>query len=272
MIAECQKATMESRAFNAELDRTAHLERQSQMTQSLRGKVVVVTGASSGIGRAIVRLFATEGAELALAARSTEKLEALAREIGGDPLVLPTDLAKPSDVDRMIAKTFERHGRVDVLMANAGAYKPGLAAEADPDEWDHMLAVNVNSVFRAVRAVLPQMISRKSGDIVVTSSIAGHQVLKDEPVYSASKHAIQTFVHAVRRQVAQHNIRVGAISPGTVLNELWGYHEKADIERRVATHEGLRSEDVAEACLFMLTRPRHVTIRDLVMLPQAQDI
>ena len=96
-----------------------------------------------------------------------------------------------------------------------------------------MLAVNVNSVFRAVRAVLPHMIAQRSGDICVTSSIAGHQAMQSEPVYSASKHALQTFVHAVRRQIAPHNIRIGAISPGTVLNELWGYNEKADIDRRV---------------------------------------
>jgi ribitol 2-dehydrogenase len=242
------------------------------MNQSLRGKVVVVTGASSGIGRAIVRLFAAEGAELALAARSTKKLETLAGEIGGDPLVLTTDLAIPSDVDRMISSTLGRFGRVDVLMANAGVYMPGLASEGDPAEWDNMLAVNVNSVFRAVRAVLPHMIAQRSGDIFVTSSIAGHQVMQSEPVYSASKHALQAFVHAVRRQIAPHNIRIGAISPGTVLNELWGYKEKADIDRRVETHEGLRSEDVAEACLWMLSRPRHVTIRDIVMLPQNQDV
>jgi ribitol 2-dehydrogenase len=242
------------------------------MSQSLRDKIVVVTGASSGIGRAIARLFAAEGAKLVLAARSGEKIEALAREIGGSALPLTTDLAKPADVDRMIERALKHYGRVDVLMANAGAFVPGLAAEGDPAAWDNMLAVNVNSVFRAVRAVLPSMIAQRSGDILVTSSIAGHETMRMEPVYSASKHAIQAFVHSVRRQVASHSIRVGAISPGTVLNELWGYSEKAEIDRRVAAHEGLRSEDVAEACLFMLTRPPHVTIRDLVILPQNQDI
>jgi ribitol 2-dehydrogenase len=242
------------------------------MSQSIRDKVVVVTGASSGIGRAIARLFAAEGAKLSLAARSTGKLESLARELGSDALVLTVDLASPADVDRMIEQTLQRFGRVDVLMANAGAFVPGLAAEGDPDAWDNMLAVNVSSVFRAIRAVLPSMIERQSGDIVVTSSIAGHEVMRNEPAYSASKHAIQTFVHAVRRQVAPHNIRIGAVAPGTVLNELWGLSEPAEIDRRVAKHEGLRSEDVAEACLWMLTRPRHVTIRDLVILPQGQDI
>ena len=125
---------------------------------------------------------------------------------------------------------------------------------------------------RSVRAVLPGMIARQSGDIIVTSSIAGHQALRWEPVYSATKHAVQSFVHGVRRQIAPHKIRIGAIAPGTVLNELWGVTDPTEIDRRAELREGLRSEDVAEACLWMLTRPPNVTIRDLVMLPQNQDI
>lgn len=242
------------------------------MKQSIGGKVVIVTGASSGIGKAIARLFSAEGARLVLAARSTEKLETLAAEIGGDPLVLSIDLSQPADVERMAGETLTRFGHVDVLMANAGIYVPGNAADGDPDVWDNMIAVNMNSVFRSVRAVLPGMIARQSGDIIVTSSIAGHQDLHWEPVYSATKHAVQSFVHGVRRQIAPHNIRIGAIAPGTVLNELWGVTDPAEVDRRAGLREGLRSEDVAEACLWMLTRPPNVTIRDIVMLPQNQDI
>ena len=242
------------------------------MNQSIRGKVAIVTGASSGIGRAIARLFAAEGARLALAARSTDKLEKLAGEIGPAPLILSIDLAQPAEVERMVAETLAHFGRVDVLMANAGVYVPGEAAEGDPDAWDNLIAVNVSSVFRSVHAVLPGMIAQRSGDIVVTSSIAGHQALREEPVYSASKHAVQTFVHTVRRQVAPHNIRIGAVAPGTVLTELWGVTDPAEVDRRAGLREGLRSEDVAEACLWVLTRPPNVTIRDLVMLPQNQDI
>ena len=242
------------------------------VNQSIRGKVAIVTGASSGIGRAIARLFAAEGARLALAARSTDKLEKLAGEIGPAPLILSIDLAQPVEVERMVAETLAHFGRVDVLMANAGVYIPGEAAVGDPSAWDNLLAVNVSSVFRSVRAVLPGMIAQGSGDIIVTSSIAGHQALRGEPVYSASKHAVQTFVHTVRRQVAPHNIRIGAVAPGTVLNELWGVTDPAEVDRRAGLREGLRSEDVAEACLWVLTRPPNVTIRDLVMLPQNQDI
>jgi len=144
--------------------------------------------------------------------------------------------------------------------------------DGDPDEFDKIIAINVNSVVRMVHAALPEMIARRSGDVIVTSSISGHQAIHWEPVYSATKHAVQSFVHGVRRQVSRHNVRVGALAPGMVLNELWGIDDPAEIERRASAHEGLVSEDVAEALLFMLTRPAHVTIRDLVMLPQNQDL
>ncbi len=242
------------------------------MTQSIAGKVILITGASSGIGRAMARLFATAGARLALAARSTGKLEALAKEIGGSPLVLATDLTQPADVDRMVEQTISHYGRLDAFIANAGIYVPGEAAEGDPAAWEEMIAINVSSVFRAIRAALPHMIGRRSGDIIVTSSVSGHQAIHWEPVYSATKHAVQSFVHGVRRQVAKDNVRIGSLAPGMVLNALWGYTDPAAIERDIALHKGLRSEDVAEACLFMLTRPANVTIRDLVMLPQNQDI
>ena len=175
-------------------------------------------------------------------------------------------------LDAALARIDAHFGRIDVLFANAGLYIPGDVAEGEPDAWDRLLTLNVNAVFRAVRRVLPGMIARRAGDIVVTSSISGHQAIQWEPVYSASKHAVQAFVHGVRRQVAPHNVRVGSLAPGMVLNELWGLSDPAEIARRVEAHSGLRSEDVAEALLFMLTRPANVTIRDLVMLPQNQDL
>ena len=243
------------------------------MVQKLSGKVALVTGASSGIGRAIANTLAAEGVKVVLVGRSDERLQAVAQKLSSvETLVLPADLSIPSDVERIAAESLKRFGRIDLLLANAGLYNPGSVSEGNADAWDEMLAVNVNSVFRLIRALLPQMIERKSGDIIVTSSIAGHQVLRMEAVYSASKHAVQAFVHSLRRQVAPHNVRVGAIAPGTVLNELWGYRTPAEIEAKVATREGLRSEDVAEAVLFMLTRPANVTIRDLVILAQGQDI
>lgn len=242
------------------------------MQQTVENRVALVTGASSGVGRALARMLVANGARVALAARSADKLEALAEELGKNALAIPTDLSAPAAVDRMVETARDRFGRIDILMANAGLFETGPAIEGDPDDWDTLLAVNVNSVFRAVRAVLPQMIADRSGDIIVTSSIAGHRMMPTEPVYSASKHAVQAFVHSVRNQVASHNVRVGSIAPGTILNELWGITEQAEIDRRVADHSGLRSEDIADACLFMLTRPANVSIRDMVILPQGQEI
>lgn len=241
------------------------------MEHPLAGKVIIITGASSGIGAAAARLMARLGCRLTLAARSADKLRTLAEELG-PALAVPTDVTLASDVTAMVAKTVERFGRVDVLFANAGIYIPGQVAEGDPDAWANLMNVNITGVMRCVHAVLPYMMEQRSGDILVTSSISGFIDIEWEPVYSASKHAIQGFVHTLRRQVAPSNIRVGALAPGMVANELWGITEPADIERRIEAHACLRSEDVAEAAVFMLSQPPHVTIRDLVMLPQNQDL
>ncbi|MFN3983320.1 MAG: SDR family oxidoreductase [Caldilinea sp.] len=243
------------------------------MEQKLAEKVVIITGASSGIGAATARALAQEGCRLTLAARSTDRLEALADELGrANTLVIPTDITSGAQVTAMVERTVARFGRVDVLFANAGIYIPGQVAEGDPDAWAHLMDVNIDGVLRSVHAVLPHMMAQKSGDILVTSSISGFVDIVWEPVYSASKHAIQGFVHTLRRQVAPHGIRVGAIAPGMVANELWGFTEPARIAEMVEKHASITSEDVAEAVIFMLSRPPHVTIRDLVMLPQNQDI
>ena len=242
------------------------------MSWDLSGKVALVTGASSGIGRALAIAVVKAGAQVALVGRSEERLEAVNQEIGGNGLVLSADLTEPAQVDRVAADALAHFGRIDILLANAGLYVPGDVVDGDPDAWDEMLKVNVNSVFRLVNRVLPQMTARRSGDVVITSSVSGHQAIQWEPVYSASKHAIQSFTHGLRRQVAPDNVRIGALAPGMVLNPLWGFSDSDAIDKKVAAHEGIRSEDVAEAAMFMLTRPPHVTVRDLVLLPQNQDI
>jgi ribitol 2-dehydrogenase len=242
------------------------------MTHPLADKVVIITGASSGIGAAVARALAPLSSKLTLAARSVEKLHALAAELGTQTLVVPADMTVPADVTGMVARTVEHFGRVDVLFANAGIYIPGQVAEGDPDAWANLMDVNVDGVLRGVHAVLPHMMAQRSGDILVTSSISGFIDIHWEPIYSASKHAIQGFVHTLRRQVLPYGIRVGAIAPGMVANELWGFTDPAEIDKQVAARACLRSEDVAEAVVFMLAQPPHVTIRDLVMLPQGQDL
>lgn len=243
------------------------------MNQVLSDKVVIITGASSGIGAATARALSQAGCKLTLAARSAERLNVLADEIGRtSTLVVPTDITVGKQVVTMVEKTVAHFGRVDVLFANAGIYIPGQVAEGDPDAWAMLMDVNIDGVLRSVHAVLPHMMAQKSGDILVTSSISGFVDIVWEPVYSASKHAVQGFVHTLRRQVAPHGIRVGAIAPGMVANELWGFTEPARIAEMVEKRASITSEDVAEAVVFMLSRPAHVTIRDLVMLPQNQDI
>jgi ribitol 2-dehydrogenase len=238
--------------------------------QSITGKSIFITGASSGIGKATAKLLAANGGRLTLAARSFEKLQLLAREIDAFPVAC--DVTSLDSVKRAIEAALEQYGKIDVLFANAGIYLSGDVADGSPEAWSQLIDVNVKGVMNSVHAVLPAMLQHGNGDISVCSSISGHQAIHWEPVYSASKHAVQSFVHGLRRQLLHRGIRVGAVAPGMVLNELWGIQDETEIARRVELGEGLRSEDVAEAVLFILTRPRNVTVRDLVMLPRVQDL
>ncbi len=242
------------------------------MTRDLSGKVAIVTGASSGIGRAVARELARLNVKQVLAARSKNRLHSLAEELDTETLVVQADMTNPKEVSEIVYLTIEHFGRLDFLLANAGVYIAGDISQGDPDSWDQLFDTNVTGVFRLVHAALPHLIAQQSGDIIVTSSISGHQAIHWEPIYSASKHAIQSFVHGLRRQLLRTGVRVGSIAPGMVLNELWGIHDPDEINKKVALGEGLRSEDVAEAIIFMLTRPQNVTVRDLVMLPRAQDL
>ncbi|MCE5259149.1 MAG: SDR family oxidoreductase [Chloroflexi bacterium] len=242
------------------------------MDNFLKEKVVVITGASSGIGAATARLLAAQGCRLVLAARSVRKLEVLAAELGEQTLVVPCDVGRRDDSPAMAAAALARYGRIDALFANAGLYLAGQFAEGSPEAYAKLIDTNVSGVMRSIHAVLPAMRAQQSGDIIITSSISGHVDIPWEPVYSASKHAVQGLAHTLRRQLMGDNIRVGSIAPGMVANELWGITRAEDIARHLAEHTALSSEDVARAVVFMLAQPPHVTIRDLVMLPQRQDL
>ena len=243
------------------------------MPQDLDGKVVIITGASSGIGAESARQLARQGCQLTLAARQSDKLETLAAELGSNTLTLRTDVTQRDEVVAMVEATIERFGRVDVMFANAGIYIPGQAIEGDPDAWSNLMKVNIEGVMYCAHAVLEQMKAQGSGDILVSSSISGFVDIDWEPIYSASKHAVTGLVHTLRRQVAPLGLRVGLIAPGAVATELWDKTDPdeiaqlADVERSF-----IRAEDVERAVVFMLSQPPYVTVRDLVILPQNQDI
>ncbi|AZO74506.1 MAG: SDR family oxidoreductase [Mesorhizobium sp.] len=242
------------------------------MSESLSGKVAAITGAASGIGLECARAMLAAGAKVVLVDRAEDRLKALVAELGDNASAVVTDLLDPASVDRMMPEILEKAGKLDILHANAGAYVGGEVASGDPDQWDKMLNLNINAVFRTVHAVLPHMIERKSGDIIVTSSVAGFVPVVWEPIYTASKFAVQAFVHTVRRQVLKHGIRVGAVAPGPVVTALLSDWPKAKMEEALAAGSLMEAKEVADAVLFMLTRPRNVTVRDLVILPQSVDI
>ena len=243
------------------------------MTDALAGKVVIITGASSGIGAAAARALAKCGCKLTLAARSEGKLQALAAELPTESLVVRADMTVPADIAEMVARALERFGRIDVMFANAGIFIQGDFANCDIDAVGAMLKTNVDGVLRCAHAVLPAMQAQGNGDILVTSSIAGHEELPGGPAYGATKHAIETFVNTLRRQVAGDGIRVMSLAPARVANELWNLTDPAEIERlALGEQRYLKVEDVADAALFMLSRPRHVTVRNLVIIARQQDV
>lgn len=242
------------------------------MNKSMKEKVVAITGAASGIGLACARTLIAAGATVVLVDRAEEKLAHVCSELGAKAKPLVIDLLQPSQVATLLPKILERAGGLDVFHANAGAYIGGEIQAGNPDEWDRVLNLNVNAAFRSVHAVLPHMMTRKTGDIIFTSSIAGIVPVVWEPIYTASKFAVQAFVHTTRRQLAKHGVRVGSVAPGPVVTALLDDWPKAKMEEALASGSLMQPQEVADAVLFMLTRPRNVTIRDLVILPNGVDL
>ncbi|ESY54103.1 SDR family oxidoreductase [Mesorhizobium sp. M0761] len=242
------------------------------MAQDLSGKVAAITGAASGIGLECARALIAAGVRVMLVDRAADALKSVCTELGPNAIPLVIDLMEPASVATMMPQILDKAGQLDIFHANAGAYVGGPVLEGDPDVWDRMLNLNINAVFRSIHAVLPHMVERKTGDIIVTSSIAGLVPVVWEPIYTASKHAVQAFVHTVRRQVAPHGLRLGAVQPGPVVTALISDWPKDKLEDELAKGGLIQPVEVAEAVLFMLTRPRNVTIRDLVILPQSNDL
>ena len=242
------------------------------MSDKLTGKVAAITGAASGIGLECAKAMLAQGAKVFLVDRAEEKLKNICAELGPMAIPLIVDLMDAKSVASMVPTILEKAGQLDIFHANAGAYVGGEVVNGDPDVWDRVLNLNINSVFRTIHAVLPHMVERKTGDIIVTSSIAGIVPVMWEPIYTASKFAVQAFVHTVRRQVSKHGIRVGAVAPGPVVTALLDDWPKAKMEEALANGSLMQPVEVADAVIFMLTRPRSVTIRDLVILPLTVDL
>ncbi len=242
------------------------------MGQELSDKVAAITGAASGIGLECAKALLGAGARVVLVDYAGDRLKELCAELGPQAIPLVANLTDPKSVAGMMPQILETAGRLDIFHANAGSYVGGDVVGGDPDAWDRMLNLNVNAVFRSIHAVLPHMVERKSGDIIVTSSVAGFIPVVVEPVYTASKHAVQAFVHTLRRQVMKHGIRVGEVAPGPVVTALLKDWPKEKMDDALAAGSLMEPKEVAAAVLFMLTRPRNVTIRDLVILPQSLDL
>lgn len=242
------------------------------MNQPFKGQVAAVTGAASGIGRASAEALLAGGARVVLIDRDPAGLVAMQARHGTAAIPLQLDLLDVAQCKSLVPRVLELAGRLDILHANAGLYVGGDLVDADTDAIDRMLNLNINVVMKNVRDVLPHMIERGSGDILVTSSLAAHYPTPWEPVYASSKWAIDCFVQTTRRQVFKHGIRVGAISPGPVMTGLLADWPADKLAEARASGSLLDPTEIGEVITFMLTRPRGMTIRDVVMMPSNFDL
>jgi ribitol 2-dehydrogenase len=241
-------------------------------THALSGQVAVVTGAASGIGLASAQAMVNAGAQVVLVDRDERALARATEALGTAAMGLTLDLLDTQQCKTLLARTLALAGRLDILHANAGLYLGGDLMDADPDAMDRMLNLNINVVMKNVHNVLPHLVAQGSGDIIVTSSLAAHFPTPWEPVYASSKWAINCFVQTVRRQVFKHGIRVGSISPGPVITSLLADWPPDKLAEAKANGSLLDAAEVANVVIFMLTRPRGMTIRDVVMMPTQFDL
>ena len=242
------------------------------MAKELDGKLAVVTGAAAGIGLASTEAMLAAGARVVMVDRDEAALKAHRTKHGDAVIPLVIDLLDPKDCATLVPQVLEMAGQLDILHANAGIYVGGDLVDADTGDIDRMLNLNVNVVMKNVHDVLPHMIERRTGDIIVTSSLAAHFPTPWEPVYASSKWAINCFVQTVRRQVFKHGIRVGSISPGPVISALLSDWPPEKLKEAKDSGSLLEASQVAEVVMFMLTRSRGMTIRDVVMMPTNFDL
>jgi NADP-dependent 3-hydroxy acid dehydrogenase YdfG len=250
---------------------------------SLKDTVALVTGASSGIGEATAKALAERGASVALVARRAERLEQLAGEIaeaGGTALPIEADVSDHGQAESAVARAVEELGRLDVLVNNAGVMLLGPIVEAPVEEWERMIHVNLLGLLYTAHAALPHLLEaaegepRRVADMVNISSVAGRMARKGSGVYNATKHGVGAFSESLRQEVTGKHLRVSLVEPGAVDTELQS-HNRPEIEQeirgRFAEMDILRSEDIADAIAYVVTRPRHVAVNEVLVRPTQQE-
>ncbi|MFC5460047.1 SDR family oxidoreductase [Massilia niabensis] len=244
----------------------------------LKGKIALVTGASSGIGAATAKKLAQAGAKVGVAARRVDRLDALVDEIraaGGEAFAIEMDVTNPDAVRGGVAALVDRYGTLDIVFANAGLMPASDIVSLKVDEWSQMVDVNIKGVLNTVAAALPILTAKKSGHIITTSSIAGRKTVQGLGVYCATKHAVAAFSDTLRMEVgAPYNIRVTCLQPGAVETELFehvsdkGYREQMEGLKDQMTF--LKAEDIGDAVVYALQAPGHVDIAELFIMPTNQ--
>ena len=242
------------------------------MSESLKGKVAVITGAASGIGLATTKAMIEAGVKVFMVDWDEKGVNEKAAELGENAIPQITNLLDADSCAAMIPEILQKTGQIDILHCNAGTYIGGNLDETDGPTIDRMLNLNVNAVMKNVHDIIPHMKERGVGDIVVTCSVAGHAAIQWEPVYSGSKWAMTCFVQTMRRQLMGDGIRVGQVSPGPVVSALLTDWPVEKLQKAKDNGALIEPEEVADAVIYMLTRKRNVTIRDMVVLPTNFDI
>jgi NADP-dependent 3-hydroxy acid dehydrogenase YdfG len=244
------------------------------VAKGIEGKVVVITGASSGLGEAAARRLAKDGAKVVLGARRTDRLEKLASELKLDgKAVVRTDVSKVDEVKRLVDRAVELHGRVDVMINNAGLMPQSPLDRLKIEDWDRMIDVNIKGVLYGIAAALPHMEAQKSGHFINVASVAGHKVRAGGAVYSATKTAVRVLSEGLRQEVKPYNIRTTIISPGMVATELPDSVTEPDVAERIKkNYEGAVSADsFGSVVAFAIGLPDDVDINEILYRPTSQE-
>lgn len=247
------------------------------INNNISGKVVIITGASSGIGMATAKLLASQGAVLSLAARRKDKLDALVAEIqeaGGKACAFKTDVSNRSDMESLVAGTIAAFGRIDVFFNNAGIMPLSMLESSRYEEWEQMIDVNIKGVLHGIGAALPHFKEQKSGHFINVSSVAGHIVAPSSAVYSGTKFAVRAISEGLRQEVKPYNIRTTTISPGSVESELMHGIKDQDIKSMISQIAvmSIPAESIARAVAYVIEQPSEVDVNELIIRPTSQQM